>query len=209
MSPVSALFLCLSRPRASAAIRGREKGARPGGREGTARQLMPRVSRMAWKDAAGGGALLALASPAAGGYGFVHAQRYSKPGLVSGRGLVGGRGLPAPAAAWRDAGAGGGGEAAGQRFSVGAAAPLWVPAPRDGLFLGMRFVPQKPVYLHHRLRRQLAQHLQEKPVVERTLKKGVRLQGPGSSSEARRVSAAPLPRPLSLWGPLLCKAGTL
>lgn len=37
----------------------------------------------------------------------------------------------------------------------------WVFAPLEGLFLEMRFVAQKSVYLHHRLRRQLAQYLEE------------------------------------------------
>lgn len=79
------------------------------------------------------------------------------PGLVSGRAsLVGGASRFRPR---RGGIRGGRGAAAGRRSAAGAAAPLWVPAPLDGLFLGMRFVSQKPVYLRHRLRRQLAQHL--------------------------------------------------
>lgn len=55
---------------------------------------------------------------------------------------------------------------------IGASGPVagkWFPGrcnhsalgPRapKGLFLGMRFVPQERIYFHHRLRRQLTQHL--------------------------------------------------
>lgn len=61
---------------------------------------------------------------------------------------------------------------AGKWFPAGACAP-------DGLFLGLRFVPQKPVYLHHRLRRQLAQHLEGKAGVEGTIHAGSPKTGMG------------------------------
>lgn len=53
---------------------------------------------------------------------------------------------------------------------------VWLAAPPDGLFLGMWFVPQEPVYLHNRLRGQLAQHLEENGMVG-SLKKGMKFEG--------------------------------
>lgn len=68
--------------------------------------------------------------------------------------------------------------ASGNQFWVGrgvAAPDLGLCAP-DRLFLGMRFVPQEPVYLHNRLRGQLAQHLEENGVVG-SLKMDLKFEG--------------------------------
>lgn len=82
----------------------------------------------------------------------------------------------------------------------GAAAPdLGLCAP-DRLFLGLWLVPQEPVYLHNRLRGQLAQHLEEDGVVG-SLKKDVKferlnLEDPREQhrepSGRERVTAVPL-----------------
>lgn len=72
---------------------------------------------------------------------------------------------------------------AGKWFPAGACAP-------DGLFLGLRFVPQKPVYLHHRLRRQLAQHLEGKAGVEGTVHAGSPKTGMGFGGGGQGSSAA-------------------
>lgn len=167
---------------------------------------MPGISKKAEENAAGAGGLLFLSSPTAGEYGFVHAYRYSKPGLVSGRGRPdSGR---CEEGSDREGGGGGCGE-------VGCALPFGC-AP-DGLLLGMQFVAQEPVYLHHCLRGQLAQHLEESGVVERavhagSLKKGTRLKDLGSCTAGpggrERVAAVPLPRLVALE-PLMCKPRTL
>lgn len=72
---------------------------------------------------------------------------------------------------WRDL-------AAGKQLWVGRGAVVLGlgPCASDGLFLGMWFVPQEPVYLHNRLRGQLAQHLEENGVVG-SLKKGMEFEG--------------------------------
>lgn len=89
-----------------------------------------------------------LSSPTAEGYGFVHEQHYSKPGLVSRRGHPG-------SGRFGD----GRGRGTGEVVLGRVQRLVLVSAPHEGLFLGMQFVPQEPVYLHHRLRRQLAQYL--------------------------------------------------
>lgn len=99
-----------------------------------------------------------FSSPKAKGYGFVHANRYSKPGLVDGRGY------PDSASAWEQGwGWGRNPELEGRLLESGFPdrcnhSALGPRAPK-GLFLGMRFVPQERVYFHHGLRRQLTQHL--------------------------------------------------
>lgn len=110
---------------------------------------MPGISKKAWRSERreADGALLSLSSPTAGNMAlFMRIATRSRDSLGGGAPL-------AAAAAWRDPGREGGGGGGGGGPGVGACAP-------DGLFLGRRLVPQKPVYLHHRLRRQLAQHLQ-------------------------------------------------
>lgn len=112
------------------------------------------------------GGLLFLSIPTAEGYGFVHAHRYSKPELVSGRGYLGsGRCLEGYGVEW--SGVEMGEKVGGREGKDSCRDAVWgwcsdiglSLCARDGLFLGMRFVPQEPVYLHHHLRRQLAQHL--------------------------------------------------
>lgn len=105
------------------------------------------------------GDLLSLSSPKAKGYGFVHANRYSKPGLV------GGRGYPDSAAAWEQGWGLGGdpaleGPIAGKWFSGRCNHSALGPRAPKELFLGMRLVPQERIYFHHRLRCQLTQHLE-------------------------------------------------
>lgn len=128
MFPVSALLLFSPGPWR---LGEEEKGARPRGREGMARWFMPGISKKAWRSASRGGcALLSLSSPTAGGYGFVHAHRYSKPGLVRGRGLPGGgRGVEGSGAGgrrWRESGS------------------RRVPAPPTDYFLGCGLFPRSP-----------------------------------------------------------------
>lgn len=88
---------------------------------------------------------------------------------------------------------------------------------RDRLLLGMRLVSQEPVYFHHRLWGQLAQHLEENGVVATaghagSLRQGMGFQYGGSttvgSSGKARAAAVPVPRFPAL-GPHTCKVRTL
>lgn len=78
----------------------------------------------------------------------------------------------------------------------------------------MRFAPQEPIYLHHRLRGQLTQHLKENGVEERSIHagslKGMKFEGmkfedpgeqPRGPGSRERVPAVPLPHLVTL-GPL-------
>lgn len=76
----------------------------------------------------------------------------------------------------------------------------------------MRFVAQESVNLHHGLRSQLAQHLEEYGLLERavhagSLEKGVRFKDPGRPTGRQRVAAVPLPH--LVLGLLICKARAL
>lgn len=77
-------------------------------------------------------------------------------------------------------GAGGPRGEGGEVFHGLAAAPGLGSCATDELFLGMRFVAQEPIYLHHRLRGQLAQHLEENGVVERAVHAGSLKKAGGS-----------------------------
>lgn len=138
-------------------------------------------------DVVGGGGLLSLSSPTAGGYGFVHAIA-----TRSWNSLVGGVALSQPLRG----GIRSGREAeAGTRFWGVAAASDSGSCVPGGLFLGMRLVAQEPVYLHHRLRGQLIQHLELNGVMERmvhagSLKEGRRFEDPGSLTARRTHSCA-------------------
>lgn len=123
---------------------------------------MPGISKRARRSASRRAAhYFPSRAPLAEGYGFVHAHRYSKLGLVRGRGLPGGgRGVEGSGAGWRQ-----------RREAVlgGCGGPGAGACALDRLLLGMRLVPQEPVYLHHRLRGQLAQNLQGSQVFHQLL----------------------------------------
>lgn len=92
------------------------------------------------------------------------------------------------------------GLASGKQFWVGrrvAAPDLGLCAP-DRLFLGMWFVPQEPVYLHNRLRGQLAQHLEENGVVG-SLKKDLKFEGLHLEDQVQGKSHSCARFALSAW----------